>query len=196
MLVGYARVSTAEQSLDMQIAALIEAGVDSSAIYREQISGASPRRPARDMALKHLREGDTLVVWKLDRVGRNLMDLLTFMQRLDAMGVGFVSLQDTIDTSTPIGRCMLALLGAFAQFERDLIVERTRAGVRRAKERGVRFGREPKMTDAVKEKVEALVRAGEPVSVIAKAVKVSEMTIRRHYPGGVMEKLRRQKRRT
>ena len=195
MMVGYARVSTEEQSLDMQVEALVRAGVDRAAIYTEKVSGVSVRRPGRDMALKHCRPGDVFVVWRLDRVGRSLMDLLTFMQKLEAHGVGFRSLHDQIDTTTPIGRVMLAMLGAFAQFERDLIAERTKAGVQRAKERGVRFGREPKMQGKTREDVERRLTAGERVRDIAKAVKLSEMTIRRHYPMQAIEALKRRKKR-
>lgn len=189
-LTGYARVSTAEQSLDLQINALVRAGVSPDAIYTEKVSGVSSRRPGRDVALKRCRAGDTFVVWKLDRVGRSLMDLLQFVQRLEDRGIKFRSLQDNIDTATPAGRMMLAMLGAMAQFERDLIAERTKAGVRAAMERGVKFGQPSKMTKAVRAEFERRWKAGETVSQIAQATKISEPTYRRYYPRAVLDKLR------
>ena len=190
-LVGYARVSTEEQNLDMQVAALRRAGVRADAIHTEKTSGVALRRPGRDIAVKMCREGDTLVVWKLDRIGRSLYDLLTFMRDLEAKGINFWSLQDSIDTKTPAGRVMLAMLGAFAQFERDLIAERTRAGVARAKERGVKFGRESKLTPAVRKEFERRYRAGESVPEIAVAMKISEPTFRRVYNGPMLAELRK-----
>jgi DNA invertase Pin-like site-specific DNA recombinase len=195
IMVGYARVSTDEQSLDMQVQALIQAGVDPKSIHTETVSGVSTRRPGRDFALKQCRRGDVFVVWRLDRVGRSLLDLLQFLQQLEARGIGFRSLRDQIDTTTLVGRVMLAMLGAFAQFERDIIAERTKAGVQRAKERGVKFGREPKMQGAVREKVEKLLAAGERVRDVAKAVNLHEMTIRRHFPRVAIDKLKRRKKR-
>lgn len=192
-LVGYARVSTEEQNLDMQIAALRRAGVRADAIHTEKTSGVAMRRPGRDIAVKMARPGDTLVVWKLDRIGRSLYDLLTFIRDLEAKEIGFWSLQDSIDTKTPAGRVMLAMLGAFAQFERDLIAERTRAGVARAKERGVKFGRESKLTADVRSEFEKRYRAGQSVPEIALALKISEPTFRRHYPGAVLAELRAEK---
>lgn len=192
-LVGYARVSTEEQNLDMQIAALRRAGVRADAIHTEKTSGVAMRRPGRDIAVKMARPGDTLVVWKLDRIGRSLYDLLTFMRELEEKEINFWSLQDSIDTKTPAGRVMLAMLGAFAQFERDLIAERTRAGVARAKERGVKFGRESKLTADVRSEFEKRYRAGQSVPEIALALKISEPTFRRHYPGAVLAELRAEK---
>ena len=189
-LVGYARVSTAEQSLDLQINALRRAGVAEHAIHTEKVSGVAARRYGRDIALKMCREGDTFVVWKLDRVGRSLMDLLQFMQKLERAGVKFRSLQDSIDTSTPAGRMMLAMLGAIAQFERDLIAERTKAGVKAAMERGVKFGQPTKLTPAVKAEFERRWKAGETVADIAQAMKISEPTFRRFYTRPVLDKLR------
>lgn len=188
-LVGYARVSTEEQNLDMQRHALLRAGVHPDAIFEEILSGASTRRPQRDLLLKRVRPGMTLVVWKLDRISRSLLDLLTFMKRLEELQVGFRSLQDSIDTNTPAGRVMLAMLGAFAQFERDLIAQRTRAGVMRAKERGVRFGQPTRFTPDKVEQAEALIAAGLSVKAVAKRMNFAMATIRSKIDGKRIQEL-------
>lgn len=180
-LVGYARVSTEEQNLDMQIAALKRAGVDPRAIYAETRSGVSTRRPARDFAVKHCRAGYTFVTWKLDRVGRSLKDLLNFLEMLEERGVKFRSIQDNIDTSTAVGRLITAVIGAISEFERELTKERTQAGVKRAQERGVRFGREPKIGPKQEAEIEKLIAADEPLSMIAERYKVTVTTVRRHF---------------
>ena len=190
-LVGYARVSTEEQNLDMQRHALILAGVHPDAIFEEILSGASARRPQRDLLLKRLRPGMSVVVWKLDRISRSLLDLLTFMKKLEEAQVGFRSLQDAIDTTTPAGRVMLAMLGAFAQFERDLIAERTRSGVKRAKERGVRFGQPTRFTPEKVAEAEALIRAGLSIKAVAKRLDFSVATIRGKVKADRIQELRR-----
>lgn len=186
-LIGYVRVSTEEQNADMQEHALIRRGVHPDNIHADiGVSGVAARRPAREMALKQLRSGDTLVVWKLDRVSRSLLDLLLLLQDLDKRGVGFLSLQDSIDTRTPIGKVMLAILGAFAEFERDMIAARTRAGVKRAQERGVRFGQPTKITPEVRAKVDAWLAEGLSVAEIVKRFeaerfKLAASTIRKWW---------------
>lgn len=189
-LIGYARVSTDEQNLDMQVHALVRAGVDPANIFSETVSGVAIKRPQRDFAVRQCRAGSTLVVWKLDRVGRSLLDLLNFMQMLEREGIGFKSLQDSIDTTTPAGRVMLAILGAFAQFERDLIQQRTRAGVARAKERGVRFGQPTKLTPEVRAKIEAWVARGDRVKDIAKRLGIAQATIRLRYDRAALDAIR------
>lgn len=189
-LVGYARVSTEEQSLDMQRHALVRAGVPPDAIFEEVVSGAAIRRPKRDLLLKSLRPGMTLVVWKLDRVSRSLLDLLRFLEKLEAIGAGFRSLQDAIDTKTPAGRVMLAMLGAFAQFERDTIAERTKAGVARALERGVKFGQPVKFKPELVAKAEDMIRAGKSVKAVADDLGFSVATIRGKIPGWRIAELR------
>jgi len=187
LFVGYVRVSTDEQNEDMQAYALRRAGVHSENIHSDVgVSGAAARKPAREMALRQLRPGMTLVVWKLDRVSRDLLDLLTLLQDLDRNGIGFKSLQESIDTSTPMGKVMLAVLGAFAQFERDTARQRTIAGIALAKERGVQFGQPTKITPEVRTKVNAWFREGCSVSQIVKRLKVdgtklAESTIRKHW---------------
>lgn len=138
MLVGYARVSTSEQETDLQLAALRCAGVRK--IYQEKASGVSSR-PQLQKLLSEIKFGDLLVVYKLDRLARSLKDLLTIIERLDAIACGFKSLTEPIDTSSPAGMLMLQMLGAVAQFERSLIRERSMAGQAVAMARGVHCGR-------------------------------------------------------
>jgi DNA invertase Pin-like site-specific DNA recombinase len=146
-LVGYARVSTVEQNLDMQIEALRRAGVALDRIHVEKLSATNKRRPKLEWALSNLRAGDTLVVWKLDRIARSLTDMLNRIQQIEECGAGFKSLTEQIDTTTPAGRLLLHVIGSLAQFERDLVVQRTRAGVAAAKARGVKFGQPRKLDD-------------------------------------------------
>lgn len=141
MLIGYARVSTADQSLHLQKDALTAAGCQE--IYEDTASGAKSARPGLEKALARLREGDTLVVWKLDRLGRSLKHLIESVQALESRGVGFRSLQDNIDTTTPGGKLLFHILGSLAEFERDLIRERTNAGLVAARARGRKGGRPP-----------------------------------------------------
>ena len=156
-LIGYARVSTDEQSPDLQLDALRRAGVMEDNLHVDKASGIAKSRPGLRHALMDARAGDTLVVWKLDRLGRSLLDLLNHIEALEARGVGFRSLTEGIDTTTPAGRMLMHVIGALAQFERDLIVERTKAGMAAAKARGKKFG--PKQTIDVAE-AESLFRKG------------------------------------
>lgn len=144
MLIGYARVSKIEQDTELQLAALKRAGVRK--VYQEQRSAVKRRQQLQAM-LDALREGDTVVVWKLDRLARSLRDLLGILDRITAAGAGFRSLTEAIDTTTPAGKLALHMLGAVAQFERDIIRERTIAGVEVAKAAGVRLGRLPALDD-------------------------------------------------
>lgn len=188
--VGYARVSTAEQNLDMQIDALVRAGVHRDNIHTEHVSGVNRRRPGRDMALKACRPGDTLVVYKLDRVGRNARDLLAFIDRVEAAGVKFRSLSETIDTGTPMGRVVFLMLAAFAQFERDVIAERTKRGMDSAKARGQKFGAPEKVTAVVEAMVEDLVAEGWTMGSIAAKVGVHVNTLRKRFDAGRLEAIR------
>lgn len=150
MRVGYARISTVEQNLDLQIDALTAAGCER--IYRDEgLSGVKTRRPGLDKALNVLKQDDVLVVWKLDRLGRSMQHLIELTSVLESKGVGFQSLSDAIDTSTAGGRLYFHLIGAFAEFERNLISERTKAGMAAAKARGVKMGR-PRKLDHVRKK--------------------------------------------
>jgi DNA invertase Pin-like site-specific DNA recombinase len=143
-LIGYARVSTTEQNATLQLDALQAAGCER--VFTEEASGAVAERPELARALDHLRPGDTLVVWKLDRLGRSLRHLIDTVRGLEDRGVGFRSLQEQVDTTTPGGRLVFHVFGALAEFERDLIRERTQAGLAAARARGRRGGRPTVMT--------------------------------------------------
>ena len=157
MKIGYARISTHEQTLDLQRDALRAAGCDPDHIYADQVSGSSPglERPGLGEALAYARTGDQLVIWRLDRLGRSVKDLIEQVANLEAQGIELVSLQESIDTTTPDGRALFHMCGVFAEFERNLLSERTKAGLAAARARGRRGGRKPKVT------VAQLDRAGE-----------------------------------
>jgi DNA invertase Pin-like site-specific DNA recombinase len=143
--IGYARVSTVEQNLDMQVSALRESGCGE--IFSDQgISGADFQRPGLKKAIRHLEAGDMLVVWRLDRLGRSLVDLIATINRLSARRCEFRSLTEAMDTSTSGGRLLFHMMGAMAEFERAIISERTKAGMLAAKARGVQIGRRPSMS--------------------------------------------------
>jgi DNA invertase Pin-like site-specific DNA recombinase len=146
MLIGYARVSTDEQDTRLQIDALKRAGCEK--IYEERASGSRTDRPELNKALAHGRKGDVVIVWKLDRLGRSLPHLIDTIHDLEERKVGFRSLTDNIDTTTASGRMFFHMMGALAQFERDLIRERTIAGLKAARERGNVGGRPRKLKDA------------------------------------------------
>ena len=147
MLVGYARVSTHEQNPALQTDALQQAGCQK--VFEDEISGAKFERPGLAAALEYVRKGDTLLVWRLDRLGRSLQDLLEIVAGLEKRGVGFRSLQESMDTTTSGGRLIFHVFGALAEFERSLIHERTRAGLAAARARGRKGGR-PKALDRQK----------------------------------------------
>lgn len=150
MRIGYARVSTKEQSFDIQLDALRQAGCEE--IYREVCSGARAERPILGELLSHLRRGDVLVIWKLDRLGRSLKHLVELVNALNAKDIGLQSLQDPIDTTTPQGRLCFNVFASLAEFERDLIQERTQAGLASARARGRKGGR-PKGLSAQAESI-------------------------------------------
>ena len=139
MKIGYARVSTREQNLDMQIVALEEAGCER--IYEEVVSGAKADRPILENLIRQLRPKDTLVIWKLDRLGRSLKDLVDLVQKLMDADIGLCSLNDPIDTTTSQGRLIFNIFASLAEFERDIIRERTQAGLNAARARGKLGGR-------------------------------------------------------
>jgi len=150
MKVGYARVSTHDQNLSLQLDALKQAGCEE--IYQDQVSGAKVGRSGLQEALAYLRQGDTLVVWRLDRLGRSLKHLIETVTMLEERGIGLQSLQESIDTTTSGGRLVFHIFGALAEFERNLIRERTQAGLQAARTRGRKGGR-PKALDAKKAKL-------------------------------------------
>lgn len=145
MKIGYARISTDDQSLDMQRDALTRAGCET--VFEDcGVSGTATKRTGLDAALARLGQGDVLVVWKLDRLGRSLPHLIEIIRQLGAQGAGFASLSENIDTTTAGGKLVFHLMGALAEFERTLIVERVNAGIAAAKRRGKHVGRPRKLT--------------------------------------------------
>jgi DNA invertase Pin-like site-specific DNA recombinase len=150
MKVGYARVSTHEQDLSLQLDALNEAGCGQ--IFEDRVSGAKSDRPGLHAALDYVREGDVLVVWRLDRLGRSLTHLIETVSALEERGIGFQSLQESVDTTTSGGRLIFHIFGALAEFERNLIRERTQAGLRAARARGRKGGR-PRALDEKREQL-------------------------------------------
>lgn len=182
-LVGYARVSTADQDTGLQVEALKAAGC--KRIFRETASGAQRDRPELAKALDYLREGDVLCVWKLDRLARSLRQLLETGEALAERGIGLRSLTESIDTSTPGGRLVFHVFGALAQMERELIRERTMAGLANARRMGRKGGRPRAMTDADIAKAKAMLAAPEiTVEAVAETLGVSPATLYRAIPGG------------
>src|SRR5579871_2924958 len=178
MLIGYARVSTNDQETAAQVAALKVAGCER--IYREKASGGRWDRPELHRLLDQLRRGDVLVVWKLDRLSRSLRDVLTIMERLAEAGAGFRSLTEAIDTTTPAGRMMMQMVGAFAEFERAMLRERTKAGIIAARNDGRIGGRKAKLTPQQQTEIVKMVHRGERTAAdAARLFRVHPATISR-----------------
>lgn len=178
MLLGYARVSKADdQDTAGQVSALKAAGC--VRVYEERASGGRWDRPELHRLLDHLREGDALVVWKLDRLSRSLKDLLHILETIDAAGANFRSVTEAIDTSGPAGRMMMQMLGCFAEFERAMVRERTRAGLKAAREQGRRGGRRPKLLAHQRSEILAMLAAGRAGAEIARIFRVHRATISR-----------------
>ncbi|KSV61345.1 DNA invertase [Sinorhizobium sp. GW3] len=177
--IGYGRISTTEQSLDLQLAALKAAGC-SAILTDEGFSGADFSRPGLNKLLGTLRRGDTLTVWRLDRLGRSLFELLALVRDLNERGIEFRSLSESLDTSTSAGRLLLHILASMAEFERSLISERTRAGMAAARARGSRIGRRPAMTSEQLEEARiAIERIGKTVGEVADSYQVHPRTLLR-----------------
>lgn len=165
MLIGYARVSTSEQDTAVQAAALKAAGCE--LIFREKASGGRWDRPELHKLLGHLRKGDVLVVWKLDRLSRSLRDVLTLMEQVKERKAGFRSLTEAVDTTTPAGRMMMQMVGAFAEFERAMLKERTKAGLDAARKDGRIGGRPPKLKPQQRLEIVRLVTKGKKTAADA-----------------------------
>ncbi|GAB3319884.1 recombinase family protein [Larkinella ripae] len=177
MKIGYARVSTLDQNLSLQLNALQKAGCEK--IYQEKISGTKTQRPQLDKMIEHVRAGDTIVFWKLDRLGRDVKHLIELVGDLEKREVGLISLNDPIDTTTAQDRLVFRIFASLAEFERETIRERTLAGVAAAKAKGVVLGRPEGLTDEAKRQarvVESLHRDGVSVSEIARQLKISRTT--------------------
>lgn len=163
MKIGYARVSTLDQSLELQLDALESAGVEK--LFQEKVSGAKSDRPQLQAALDYMRPGDTLVVWRLDRLGRNLKHLVEIVEQLKAEGKHFSSLTEQIDTGSAPGTLIFHLFCALAEFERNLTRERIQAGLKSARARGRQGGRKKTITDAVIRRIVADVKANPDVPI-------------------------------
>lgn len=176
---GYARVSTTEQNMDLQLTALNAAGC-AKILTDEGFSGANFSRPGLNKLLEVLRRGDTLTVWRLDRLGRSLFELIKLVRDLNERGVEFRSLSESLDTSSSAGRLLLHVLASMAEFERSLISERTRAGMDAARARGSRIGRRPAMTPEQLEQARALLQQpGKTIGEVAHGFRVHPRTLSR-----------------
>lgn len=180
MLIGYARVSTQDQNLDLQREALSKAGCEK--IFEDKISGSRNDRPGLNKALEMLRKGDTLIVWKLDRLGRSVKQLVNMVNSLEAQNINFKSLTDSIDTSTPTGRFFFHVMASLSEMERELMIERTRAGLEAAKKLGRLGGRKRQMTDSKIESAKKLLSNGISPKDVAKNLGVSIPTLYRWIP--------------
>jgi len=180
MLIGYARVSTQDQNLDLQRDALTKAGCQK--VFEDKVSGTRADRPGLGKAQEMLREGDTLVVWKLDRLGRSVKQLVDLVGDLHKQGVQFKSLTDAIDTGTASGRFFFHVMASLAEMERELIVERTRAGLEVARKLGRTGGRKRKMTDSKIESARKLLATGVPPRDVADNLGISVPTLYRWIP--------------
>lgn len=181
MLVGYARVSTQDQNPNLQLDALKAAGCERT--FVEKVSGTHRERPTLMAAIDYLRAGDTLVVWKLDRLARSMKQLIETIEVLERQGAGFRSLTEAIDTTTAGGRLVFHIFGALAEFERAMILERTRAGLDAARARGRGGGRPPKLTEEDVAAARALLADSDiSIEYVAKRFNVSPATLYRYLP--------------
>lgn len=183
MLIGYARVSTQDQLPDLQVDALVKAGCEK--VYVEKLSGAQRDRPEFQTALKYLRSGDTLVVWKLDRLARSMKQLIETVESLGQQEIGFQSITESIDTTTPSGRLIFHIFASLAEFERSIVRERTLAGLASARARGRLGGRPKALSEADLNIARALMRDPSiTVEQTAKRLNISPSTLYRYLPGG------------
>lgn len=188
MQIGYVRVSTNDQNTALQRDSLERSGCE--LIFEDKISGKTSDRPGLKKLLRTLSEGDTLVVWKLDRLGRSMRHLVILIEELRLRGVNFRSLTDSIDTSTPMGRFFFHVMGALAEMERELIVERTRAGLAAAREQGRIGGRKLIMTTDIVSRARNMFANGATLRQVALVLEVSEKTVYKYIPAGEQRELR------
>jgi DNA invertase Pin-like site-specific DNA recombinase len=192
-LIGYARVSTREQNLQMQIDELKAAGVLDDNLWVEKVSGVSSRRPQRDLALLDARDGDTFIVWRLDRLGRSVSDLYKQVETMRDRGVKFRAIKDNVDTATTMGKLMFGIFAVLAEFERNQTIERTLAGMASARARGRMPGRAPKLTAKKLADIRQKLKDGWSVAECAAKHKVSDNAIYRYFPSAELEKIRNEK---
>jgi len=180
MIIGYARVSTQEQNLSLQVDALKNVGCEK--IYEDQISGSKSEREGLRAAFENLRSDDTFVVWKLDRLGRSLKHLITLVNQLEERGVHFKSITDSIDTSTAAGKFFFHVMASLAEMERELIKERTKAGLEAARLKGRIGGRKRAMTNSKIASAKKLLKAGALAKDVAADLNISVATLYRYIP--------------
>jgi DNA invertase Pin-like site-specific DNA recombinase len=182
MKIGYARVSTQAQDLALQLDALKNEGCEK--IFQEKASGAQRDRPELKAALGYMRKGDTLVVWKIDRLARSMKQLIETIEAFQDRGIGLKSMQDPIDTSSPSGKLVFHIFAALAEFERGVIRERTTAGLRAARERGRVGGRPPALSAKDLQAARAMLKDCDiTVAAVARRLNVAASTLYRHIPG-------------
>lgn len=184
-LIGYARVSTSDQKLDLQTDALTAVGCVRT--YSDKVSGSTTSRPELDACLRYLREGDVLVVYKLDRLGRSLKHLLTIIDDLRERGIGFKSVTDGIDTTTSGGRLLFSLMGSFSEYERSLIQERTNAGLKAARDRGKLGGRPTAVTSEIGDRITEMRSGGSKADMIAEELGIGRATVYRYLKSRALE---------
>lgn len=180
MKIGYMRVSTIDQNTDLQRKALESANCEQ--IFEDKMSGTRQKRPGLTRALRSLKDGDSLVIWKLDRLGRSVKNLVTLITDMRARGVHLISLTDNIDTNTPMGRFAFHIMCAFAEMERELIQERTLAGLAVARSKGRIGGRRPKVTDDNHDQIARLLRNGLDRKQLSIIYDISLPTLYKHFP--------------
>lgn len=184
MLIGYARVSTDDQNLDLQRDALTKSGCEQ--LFEDQLSGATSERPGLHQAIQYARPGDTLVVWRLDRLSRSLKDLIEMVSLLESKGIGLRSIQESIDTSSSSGKLIFHIFGALAEFERNLIRERTQAGLQAARARGRHGGRPKALNKNMEELAKKLyLEKNHSVNEICEIVGVSKPTLYKYLKSSI-----------
>jgi len=176
MLIGYARISTESQVLDQQIDALIKYGIDERNIYKEQVSTRSNNRPILEDMLKYLKKNDTLVVCKLDRLGRSLANLIELMKYFMEKKINFISLSEKIDTSTAVGKMIFHMISSFAEFERDIISERTKEALKALRDRGQSLGRPFILSVEQKELIDTYMSEGRSKCEIKRVIGIKSTT--------------------
>jgi DNA invertase Pin-like site-specific DNA recombinase len=177
MKIGYARVSTDEQNLDLQLQALADAGCGE--VFQDRLSGVTSARPGLLAALERVQDGDTLTVWRIDRLGRSTLHLLQILDQLRSRNIAFQSIMDGIDTNTAAGRMVFSMVGAIAEFERNVISERTRAGMAAARRRGRHVGRPVKLAPQQLVYARRMILEGESKAHVAQSLGVDPATLRR-----------------
>lgn len=180
-VVGYARVSTVDQDPMLQIDALRKAGVKDDELFQEKVSAMAKKRHQLDLAIKALQPGDIFVIWKYDRIGRTVLDLWRRINEVKAQGARFICLTQLVDTDTAAGKLMVTMLGGVAEFELDLIRERTAAGMAARAARGHHMGRPPKFTPERVAKLRKILKAGNSIAQAARKMKLSEAGVRARF---------------